>query len=289
MSGIEAADTDLIVGTSAGSVVGAYLRSGSTSEDIWQLAMGTHPSLADLTGEEQEARRRALFTPAWGSPVELVTRGLGSAYAASRSFLPLPDVRPPAIVARHFPAGLFSMASAEEQLAEELGSDWPERPLLLTAFDLGSRRRVVLGDEDSPSVPLHRAVLASCAIPAVFRPVREAGMTLVDGGVASSTSLDLAIGRGVDTAIVVAPMAFDPSAAPNPVVQLTRRIATRALSREARDARQVGIDVLIFRPCASEIAGHGRNLMRQDATEAITLAAYDCAARQLTAELRHAS
>lgn len=288
-AGFEAADAEVIIGTSAGSVVGAYLRTGWTTDDLWQMAMGTHASLAGLSPAEQEARRRGLFTPAWASPVELVTRGLGSAYAAGRSLLPFPDLKPPAAVARRFPAGLFSMATAEQQLPAELGDAWPERPLLLSAFDLGRRRRIVLGDAGSPVVPLHRAVLASCAIPALYRPVREAGMTLVDGGVTSSTSLDLVTGRGVERAIVVAPMAYDPDAAPNAVHQLTRRMAARALSREARQVRDVGIEVQIFRPCGAEIATHGANLMRQDTSEAIARAAYDCTARAVAGSLLLAS
>ena len=50
---------ELIVGTSAGSVVGSYLRSGWGTEDFWQLAMGTHPSLAGLQtrGDQRDAGR----------------------------------------------------------------------------------------------------------------------------------------------------------------------------------------------------------------------------------------
>src|SRR5438045_9591837 len=52
VGGFRPADADLIVGTSAGSVVGAYLRSGWTTEDFWQLAMGTHPRLEPLGGDK---------------------------------------------------------------------------------------------------------------------------------------------------------------------------------------------------------------------------------------------
>ena len=46
VGGIRPADADLLVGTSAGSVISAYLRSGWTGEDFWQFALGTHPTLA---------------------------------------------------------------------------------------------------------------------------------------------------------------------------------------------------------------------------------------------------
>src|SRR2546430_1216023 len=50
VGGFAAEDADLVVGTSAGSVVGAYLRSGWTTEDFWHLALGTHAELEALTG-----------------------------------------------------------------------------------------------------------------------------------------------------------------------------------------------------------------------------------------------
>src|SRR3954454_19342541 len=78
VAGIEAADADLIVGTSAGSVAGAYLRSGYTSDDLWQLAMETHPSLDGIDEDELARRRREAFMPAWESPAELFCRGVGS-------------------------------------------------------------------------------------------------------------------------------------------------------------------------------------------------------------------
>src|SRR5947209_19775870 len=52
VAGIVPADADLLVGTSAGSIIAAYLRSGWTGEDFWAFALGTHPSLADLDPDE---------------------------------------------------------------------------------------------------------------------------------------------------------------------------------------------------------------------------------------------
>ena len=47
VGGIRPAEADLLVGTSAGSVIASYLRSGWTGEDFWAFAMGTHPTLAE--------------------------------------------------------------------------------------------------------------------------------------------------------------------------------------------------------------------------------------------------
>src|SRR3954471_22807047 len=74
-AGIEAAHADLLIGTSAGSAAAAYLRSGFTSDDLWRMALGTHETLAGLTEEETEERRRALFTRNWTSPGDLMRLG----------------------------------------------------------------------------------------------------------------------------------------------------------------------------------------------------------------------
>ena len=73
-AGIEAADADLLIGTSAGSAASAYLRSGYTSDDLWRMALGTHETLVGLTDGEIDERRRALFTRNWASgPPKCVT------------------------------------------------------------------------------------------------------------------------------------------------------------------------------------------------------------------------
>jgi len=46
--GFDPTGADLIIGTSAGSVIGAYLRSGWTTTDFWELALGMHPILNNL-------------------------------------------------------------------------------------------------------------------------------------------------------------------------------------------------------------------------------------------------
>src|SRR5262245_11909392 len=264
VAGIEASDAELIIGTSAGSVAGAYLRSGYTSDDFWQLAMGTHSSLDGVHEGELARRRRALFTPAWESPVELFRRGVGSSYALLRSLTKVPGPPVPAAISKRFPAGLFTMASGQQQLEAELPAAWPERALWLCTYDIVRCRRTVLGHHQVSGLSLPRSVLASCAIPGVYRPVRDGRRVLVDGGVTSTTNLDLAVDRAPQLVIAIAPMAFDTGDVPGRVEQIARRRASVALAREARSARALGHDVVMVRPCRDEIRLHGRNLMRLD-------------------------
>jgi len=274
-------DADLIIGTSAGSVVGAYLRSGWTTEDLWEMAMGTHPVLAGLSPAEVDARRAELFTPSFTSMPDLVRRGLGSAFVVARAFFRLPAPLAPGVLRHVFPGGLFDMTEGSRRFTEDFPLQWPSRPLWLCAVDIVSGRRVVLGREGTPVTSLHSAVMASCAIPGFYHPVRVGDMTLVDGGARSTSNLDLAAGTNPDIIIGVVPMAWDTAQAPCPAEQLPRRFAARQLAAEAAPARARGTQVLLFRPTRTEVRRHGLNLMRRRGWEDVARLAYDNAARLL--------
>jgi NTE family protein len=269
---------DLIVGTSAGAVVGSYLRSGWTTEDLWHIALGVTP-------EGDALPRPALFSPNLHNPLDLVRRGLGSLYVMGRSVSPVRLRIPvPAVLERAFPGGLFDMPDGKRRFEAELPEEWPSDPLWLCTVDVSSGRRVVLGRPGAPRATLRQAVLASTAIPGVYRPVRLGRRTLVDGGAHSTTNLDLAVSFGCERIIGVAPMAFDTGEPPGPLRQLVRRIPARMLSAEAHTARTRGVEVLLFRPDASELRLHGLNLMRPDGLDRIARAAYESACRTLATD-----
>ena len=275
--GVPVAAADLIVGTSAGSVVGAYLRTGWTTEDFWLLALGTHPRLEPIA-----ARRgsEGVMVPNFTSALDFMRRGLGSAYVMSRSVMRVP-LRVPGPLRAAFPGGMFNMEEGRRRFAEELPSEWPAQPLWLCAVDIVSGRRIVLGRKGSPPAPLSTAVLASCAIPGVYQPVKVGSMTLVDGGAHSTTNLDLAAKADCDLIIGVAPMAFDTVRAPDPMRQLVRRIPARMLSGEVAQARRRGATVLLLRPSASELRVHGVNMMRSTGLDRVAHAAYESTAAAL--------
>src|SRR3954452_5666027 len=107
LGGFRPADADLIVGTSAGSVAGAYLRSGWSTEDFWQLAQGTHPALEALGGNGVD--RRGVMAPAFRGPFDLWRRTMGSTFVLTRSLLRVPAPRVPRALQAAFPAGMFAM------------------------------------------------------------------------------------------------------------------------------------------------------------------------------------
>jgi NTE family protein len=273
--GIRLASADLIIGTSAGAVIAAYLRSGWSSADFWSEALAS--------GAEELDGWRGALAPNFGSPIELVQRGLGSAYVLGRSMLRVPVPAMPTVLRRLFPGGLFAMEEGLARLEAELPKEWPAEPLWLCAVDIGSGRRVVLG-RDEQDIALPRAVQASCAIPGIFPPVRMGDRVLVDGGAHSSTNLDLAVGAGCELIIGVAPMAYDPAGPPGPLIQLARRVPTRALAQEAGFARRRGAQVLLLRPSAAEVRAHGINLMRGEGLDRTARDAYESTARSLATE-----
>ncbi len=262
-------------------MVGAYLRSGWGTDDFWQLAMGTHPALAGLNAEEINAMRAEMFTPRFRSGPELLRRALGSSFVVARSLLRTPAPVVPGWVRRLFPGGLFDMTEGRRRFADDLPVTWPTGELWLCAVDITSGRRIVLGRDGSPPADLHQGVMASCAIPGLYQPIRLAGLTLVDGGAHSSSNLDLAGGGAYDLVIGVAPMAFDTARAPGPLAQLVRRVPARRLAAEAASVRQGGADVLLVRPTGPDVRAHGLNLMRSTGWDRVAVFAYDSTARAL--------
>lgn len=270
-SGVDPAAADLIIGTSAGSVMGAYLRAGWTPTDFFDYAHGRHPN-AEKTSDEQKEMVRELFTPMYENGSQRARRAIGSLFAAAASrglWRKVGGRVPTSALRRAFPSGMYSTQRTRERLEAELGPDWPEGELYCCASDLYSGRRVAFGHPDAPQAPLHLAVLASTAIPGVFPPVKIGDRHYVDGGVLSATSLDLAADEGCDAIICIAPLGYRRDAEKQlrddlrllgPVV--LRAMFARSLRREVVAARAKGVDVLVIRPWLTDLKSHGTNSMR---------------------------
>ena len=81
-----------------------------------------------------------------------------------------------------------------------------DNELYLTATDLDTCERIILGGEDWDDVPIARAVAASTALPMVYKPVEIKGRQLIDGGIRSTTNLDIAVERGAKFVVMVNPL-----------------------------------------------------------------------------------
>ena len=268
--GLSEPAVDLVVGTSAGSAVAAYLRAGYSPS-----------ALAERAGDLESAAPGPLAA----SPVDLFRRAIGSGYVLARSSVRVPSLLslpPLPSLRRAFPAGLVSMGEGVGILERELPRTWPARSLWLATYDLVSRRRLVLGRDRSPYVALPEAVRASCAIPGVYAPVRAGDRILVDGGAWSLTNLDLAAAGGADRVICVAPMSYDPSRPPELRHRLLREVPTRLLLGAVKSLRHQGVEVMMLSPGPREVAEQGMSLMRGSGLEAVAEVAFEETKRALS-------
>jgi hypothetical protein len=116
-------------------------------------------------------------------------------------------------LASGLPAGIYSGAGIERYVAEVLSD--PDRSddfrmldceLYLTATDLDTTERVVLGEGEWADVPISTAVAASGALPMVYEPVRVNGREFIDGGIRSTTNVDVAVEAGAKFIVVINPL-----------------------------------------------------------------------------------
>jgi NTE family protein len=290
--GVDVAGADVIVGTSAGAVMSAYLAAGWTPDDFFDYAHGKHP---DVAKEANNNGVPTVFVPLYNGARERVARSIGSAFAvaSSRGYVKrVTRGRMPSSLLRHaFPSGLFSTTETRLRLQEDLAPEWPERDVFLCAADLYTGERVAFGHPDAPPAPFPDAVLASTAIPGIFPPVKVGERQYVDGGIVSATSLDLAVDAGCDAIICVAPLGYrNEGGVAEPKLwgpMLVRSLFARTLKREVVEARRRGVSVLVIRPWASDLAELGSNSMRDFDRAAIVELSRKSATRVLETESDH--
>jgi NTE family protein len=175
-------DSDVLLGTSAGSAVVAQISSGLSLEDLFG---------------RQVQQASAEIDPGVG--VDAVT----DLFLAALS---QPDT---AVAQRRQRIGAVALAA--ETVAESVRRDvitqrlpthtWPDRVLRVTAIDIATGELVVF-DRDS-GIDLVDAVAASCAVPGAWPPVTFGDRRYMDGGIGSTINLDVA--DDCDTAVALIP------------------------------------------------------------------------------------
>jgi NTE family protein len=301
---------DFIVGTSAGSMIGALTAAGVPP---WFM-------VAHSAGESFEG-----VTAADGSPAAEADRAAGAVFRLHRGLptlgpgslrMALTALRNPLghtplqMMAGWLPAGLVSTDSLKEIIRRAIAASWVEHPnFWAVACDYHSGRRIPFGRLDAPNVEVADAVAASCAIPGFYRPVRIANRNYVDGGVCSASSLDLVAGRGLDLVICLNPLSSGTKlrgagAASGPLGRvaldprdwlgaLSRQANGRRLAHEARKVRRFGTEVLLIEPTPADHAAMGHNLMSaarrqqviETATDTVREQLQDLRARKLLSDL----
>jgi len=202
---------DVYVGTSAGAFIAALCANGVTPEEMMRVVTRQGKStfkdihLGDLL--------RPNVTEYARKGVQLPLRAISLA----RSLLSQPGGTSLMDVvmglADALPSGLYTGVGIERYLREVLSEpgrtdDFGELAceLYLAATDLDTCERVVLGVDGARDVPISTAVRASGALPMVYTPVRVHDRDLIDGGMVSTTNLDIAIQAGAKLVLVINPI-----------------------------------------------------------------------------------
>jgi NTE family protein len=258
---VEPSAASLIIGTSAGARIGALLATGVP---IAALQTETFPIGGDYTAGP-------LLDRAWTTQIELGRRLAGASWVLARSVVQVPFPAPPPVLGRLFPGGL-NILRDRDRVTTQYAGGWPDTPLWLTAVDLGTGRRVVLSRRATGDMGLAGAVTASMAVPGVFDPVRFEHRVMVDGGIHSTTNLDLARWVSPRQVICLAPMGFDPLSPPAIRHRATRSLVNAQIVQEVAVVRASGRQLLLLRPDADVLALHGLNLLRPCDTDAIVAA-----------------
>jgi predicted acylesterase/phospholipase RssA len=202
---------DVYVGTSAGAFIAALAANGVTPEEMMQVVtrQGTVPfkdiDIGDLL------RPNLLEFARKGALVPIRAFSLLRQVVAQPGGVSLMDVL--LGLADNLPSGIYTGAGIERYLQEVLTEpgrtdDFAQLPceLYLTATDLDTCERVVFGVDGSEDVPISTAVRASGALPMVYAPVRVNDRELIDGGIVSTTNLDIAIEAGAKLVVVINPI-----------------------------------------------------------------------------------
>jgi predicted acylesterase/phospholipase RssA len=264
--GIDARQAEVILGTSAGSVIGALLAAGVSVADQRAQQLGQQDPTAELT-----ARLAGVaFDPEKPAGTALPLRPRlrpGSTALLRHNRGALRAIPRTALLAGLAPAGRGKMVGVARLIEAFVpAGQWTSHPgYRAVALDYETGRRVVFGAPEAPPAGLSDAVLASCAIPGWFEPVTIGGRRYVDGGMWSATNVDLLADNGLDEIFVLAPMASAAYDTPGDWrVRVERRLrvaSTRRCLTEARKVQLRGTAVTVLGPGPEDLALMGYNLM----------------------------
>jgi len=222
--GIDLTAADVIIGTSAGSVVGADITCGQEPEVLYRAQLAPpDPEPAARIGWGLVGRLTWVMNTS-RDPVRARAR-IGRWALAART---MPEADRRKVFEARLPAG-----------------GWPAKMLKVTAVDARTGEFVVF--DSAGEAGLVDAVGASCAVPGIWPPVTIGTRRFVDGGVRSVANADLA--ASYQRVVIVAPVAqgIGPIM-PGP-------------GRQAAALAAAGARVALVRPDRAAMRAIGRNVL----------------------------
>jgi NTE family protein len=182
-AGVDLADADVIVGTSAGAIVGTMLATGQDLDSLDPPAR--RADQGDSAPEPDPGRLTEVFAVLRDTSLEPADarRRVGRLALAAETITEQTHI-----------AGISTLITARA---------WPDRELLVTAVDIETGELKVW--DRASGAPLPTAVASSCALPGVSPPITINGRQYMDGGIGSGTNADVI--TGADVLVVVEPLA----------------------------------------------------------------------------------
>jgi len=188
-AGLDPTSVDVVIGTSAGSIVGAQMRSGIPLEAMFAAQKAAGNGLA-----------------AWAKGLDPVVLSATSALYAHQ---PLTQVQRADVGARALATQLPDEATWLQTFVPQAGiasiARWPAQSLKMVTVD--ARDGAIRVFDAQSGAPIQRAIAASAAVPSFTPPITIGGRRYIDGGVAG-TNIDLAAGSLLIVAIIPHPAAL---------------------------------------------------------------------------------
>jgi predicted acylesterase/phospholipase RssA len=230
-------DFDLYVGTSAGAVIAACLANDITPEELVLANLGHEGATIPGIGADEVMLpdRRGIARSMIRWPLGVL--GALRRYAGHPFTTRLIDGL--GALAEGLPPALYTTDGTERYLRKLLDAPGRSnrfgscrRRLFVTATDLDTAERVVFGEQDAPDVDISEAAAASTAIPLLYAPRRVEGRVYLDGGLKSTTNIEVAIAHGARLVICINPLV--------PYVHDVRHLLPSATGLPSRHIAQKG-------------------------------------------------
>ena len=259
--GLDVRDAEVVVGTSAGSVMAAMLGAGVSVAELRAHQLGEPVTTGPLAASDWD------YDSSVGGPLPPFPRlAPGSTHLFTHNVSRLRRLPPTAVLSAFLPEGRGRLDAVGRLIGSLVPSGWAPHPgVRAVAMDYETGRRTAFGAPGAPPAALPEAVMASCAIPGWYAPVTIGGARYVDGGACSATNVDLAAGLGLDEVFVLAPMVSFATDAPGHwrarAERRWRARVTRRCLREVAKVHAGGTDVTVIGPGPEDLEAIGANLM----------------------------